>query len=204
MQRLRFCRTGKDGSVSNGYCEGTSPVLDGFVFNQTAGIACQPGIGGNLFQLPGGEIVEFFAFAVAKLLYEEHFSPCCQSYGSLRFHFFIGIPGQPGQVRFLQQRASAVSFPGRHVFTLERIHLQHFLLAFEPQFAMANEILVGLLRLRGTLAKTLGLDLVQPVIPFQNFGKPETEGHEASLSALSELGRDRLQPAESFGHRKAG
>jgi hypothetical protein len=27
------------------------------------------------------------------------------------------------------------------------------------------------------LAKTLGLDLVQPVIPFENFGEPETEGH---------------------------
>lgn len=155
----------------------SSPVLDGFVFNQTAGIACQPGIGGNLFQFTGGEIVEFFAFAVAKLLYKQHFSPRCQSHGSLRFNLFIRILPELAQVCFLQQRASAVSFPCRHVFTLERIHLQHFLLAFEPQFAMANEVLVGLLCPRGTLAKTLGLDLIQPVIPFENFGEPETEGH---------------------------
>jgi hypothetical protein len=157
--------------------EERSPVLGGFVCRQTAGVASQPGIGGKLLQFPGGEIAEFFAFAVAKLLYEQHFSPRCQSYSSLRFNLFIRIPPELAQVRFLQQRSSAVSFPCRHVFTLERIHPEHFLLAFEPQFAMTNEVLVGLLRPRGTLAKTLGLDLVQPVIPFENFGEPETEGH---------------------------
>jgi hypothetical protein len=143
-------------------------VLCMLVPRQIARKTRQPGIRGDVFQFPAGEVVEFIAFPVAKFFDEPYLALRGQSRRPLRFQASVRVMADPDELRLLHQRPLAVQFPRPEVVSVERFQPEQLGFVCEARLAMTGEFRVSARRSFSALPKAACFYPILPVIPFQN------------------------------------